>query len=288
MSSPAFTEQVRRRRRLMKTTLGRTLPKRVHLSAQVFPKTIEGSYLRGIQQLLEAVHRLVLTTLVPMLVELTRTSKELRGDAAPEDARKQLQLIRISAQGVFLDERVSDLAKQMADRTKDYQHGQLERQLKAAVGVDIPVRDPQYQERLNAFTAENVALIQSIPSTYLDQVQARVMSGITAGERAEDLADDIEDRFAVSESRAALIARDQIGKFYGALNRATQRELGIDSFVWETMQDERVRPEHADLNGKTFTWEKGAPVEGFPGEPISCRCTASPDVSGLLADLESD
>ena len=271
----------------MKTVTGRS-PHRRPVPRQVYPKTIEGSYLVAIRALLRQVYDQVKAHVIPLLPAAAAQAKELRGDAAPEDVRKEIAAVRITARGVFSDQRVGDIARQIADRTKDYQHGQLSRQLKTAVGVEIPITDPKYQERLEAFTAENVALITSIPGQFLDQVQSAVMAGINNGERAEELASDIEERYGVSESRAALIARDQIGKFYGALTRATQSELGIEKFVWRTMEDERVRPEHEDLDGETFDWEKGAPVEGFPGEPISCRCTADPDVSGLLESLEEE
>ena len=96
---------------------------------------------------------------------------------------------------------------------------------------------------------------------------------------------EIEARFDVSESRAALIARDQVGKFYGALNRARQEDLGLTHFVWRTANDERVRPEHVRLDGQRFSWSK-LPAEGYPGQPINCRCNADPDVESLLDSLD--
>lgn len=39
------------------------------------------------------------------------------------------------------------------------------------------------------------------------------------------------------------------------------------------MQDSRVRPEHADRNGETYSWKQGAGGE-HPGQPVRCRCRA--------------
>ncbi len=75
------------------------------------------------------------------------------------------------------------------------------------------------------------------------------------------------------ENHAALIARDQVSKLNGQLNRARQTAAGITSFVWETREDDRVRPEHRELQGRTFTWDEGAGGV-YPGEPIQCRCWA--------------
>lgn len=49
---------------------------------------------------------------------------------------------------------------------------------------------------------------------------------------------------------------------------------GIDGYTWQTMEDSRVRPTHAENNGKYFTWKKPNPVTGKPGDQVNCRCYA--------------
>jgi SPP1 gp7 family putative phage head morphogenesis protein len=82
--------------------------------------------------------------------------------------------------------------------------------------------------------------------------------------------------FLSADSHASLIARDQIGKLHGELNRARQEAAGIDRFVWHTQLDDRVRPDHEELEGGIYTWQEGAPGVGIPGEPINCRCWGEP------------
>jgi SPP1 gp7 family putative phage head morphogenesis protein len=98
------------------------------------------------------------------------------------------------------------------------------------------------QARLEAFAAANVQLVKKVPQQFFDEVGTRVVQASAPVERAEDLQQDIEDRYGVSESRARLIARDQVGKLYGELNKARQQDLGIERFTWRTVGDERVRP----------------------------------------------
>lgn len=43
-------------------------------------------------------------------------------------------------------------------------------------------------------------------------------------------------------------------------------------YVWHTVEDERVRPEHRAKNGKKFKWDE-SPI---PGEEFGCRCWAVP------------
>ena len=48
-------------------------------------------------------------------------------------------------------------------------------------------------------------------------------------------------------------------------------------YVWRTMQDEKVRPEHAEREGEVFCWDE-EPEGGHPGEDYNCRCWAEPYV----------
>jgi SPP1 gp7 family putative phage head morphogenesis protein len=112
-----------------------------------------------------------------------------------------------------------------------------------------------------------------------------VVAALRNGDRADEIADDLVDRYGVSESRAQLIARDQIGKLNGELNQVRQEELGVTDFIWRTERDNRVRPEHAALEGKQYTWAQGHPTEGIPGEPINCRCFPEPVLDEILAEL---
>ncbi len=109
----------------------------------------------------------------------------------------------------------------------------------------------------------------------LSQIEGLVSQGAIAGERAESIALKIVERFGVAESRAMTIARDQVGKWHGNLNRMRQIDAGVTEYTWSTSQDERVRPEHAARNGKRFKWD-AAPADGHPGQPIRCRCVARP------------
>ncbi len=95
--------------------------------------------------------------------------------------------------------------------------------------------------------------------------------------RVEDLADLLQGRTGVAESRAMLIARDQTTKLNGALNEIRQTEAGVTSYTWSTSLDERVRDEHSEREGEVFDWDS-PPEDGHPGEPIQCRCVAIPVV----------
>jgi SPP1 gp7 family putative phage head morphogenesis protein len=155
--------------------------------------------------------------------------------------------------------------------------------LSETLGFSIDELAKDARQMVDAFVAENVQRIKAEAETFLFEVQQEVADSFAEGERWEDLADRIAERTGVSESRAELIARDQVGKLNGAINAERQQDLGIERFVWRTSNDSRVRPEHDELDGQVFAWSE-PPEEGIPGEPINCRCYADPVLPGDLQE----
>lgn len=178
-------------------------------------------------------------------------------------------------------ERLTKLANKIAAQTSEHQKTQLFRQIKSTIGVDLQaIADKGMSERIKRFTAENVALIKTVPQKYFDDVEKTVLAGVREGSRASSIAAALEERLGVAESRAALIARDQVLKFNGELNRSRQKDLGIDSYIWRTVKDNRVRDEHSELEGEVFSWDS-PPEPGHPGEDFQCRCFAEPILPGI-------
>ncbi len=45
----------------------------------------------------------------------------------------------------------------------------------------------------------------------------------------------------ISNSRAKLLARDQVGKLNGRLTQRRQQDIGVEMYIWSTSRDERMR-----------------------------------------------
>lgn len=246
-------------------------------------------YLEGLKKQLAFARALVHKRLLPLLPELLDRAAEHRGDAhadaMPPGRRVNRVITGISESfyRVYNHERLETLSTQVARATAAHQKTQLFRQIRETVGIELTsLADRRLGPRIAQFTAENVSLIKTIPSTYFAQVEQRVLAGMARGERHEEMAEDIENRFGVAEDRAKLIARDQVLKFNGALNEFRQTSLGIDSYVWRTVDDSRVRDEHRERDGHTYRWDdppgdEGDPGDGgHPGDGINCRCYPDP------------
>ena len=182
---------------------------------------------------------------------------------------------------------IEQLARKFADRTQKWQGEQLRKQTRAALGADVFVSDKRVPAIVEHFVTQNVVLIRAVPEEIAIGVAKLSTQAFSSGMPHPELAKHIEARFDVGESRARLIARDQIGKLAGQVNAARQQSIGITQFVWRTVGDERVREEHDELDGESFSYDD-PPDEGLPGEPIQCRCSAEPVFDDILGDLDSD
>ena len=71
--------------------------------------------------------------------------------------------------------------------------------------------------------------------------------------------------------QSQLKARNLKGDLYATfLKEIVSKDT--DSFVWNTVGDDRVRPEHDDRDQEVFTWKDADIV---PGEEAMCRCWAT-------------
>lgn len=190
------------------------------------------------------------------------------------------------------DSEIRRIARAALDETQEHNDQQLRRQVNQVLGVDPLRNEPWLEDLLADAATANAKLIKGLTAQQVERLQQTIRARVRAGDRAEDIAAEVRERFvdddgddaAKAERRAALIARDQVGKLNASLDRVRQTEIGIKSYVWRTSRDERVRPEHAERDGVTFSWDE-PPNDGHPGEPINCRCYPEPVFEDILEAL---
>jgi SPP1 gp7 family putative phage head morphogenesis protein len=280
---------IRARREILRKARGRRPPLRRPVPRQRPPNAIRLAYFRALRGLLRSAHALIETHLLPRLEHFVRMAGVRRGDslrldAADDEVRALVRRLAREFANGLIDADLERLVREYGLRTEAFEREQLSRQVRAAIGIDLPQADPLLADALRNFVSENVALIRTIPEQYFAQVEDVVAEGVNEGLLAGELSERIAERFGVAESRAQLIARDQIGKYYGALNEVRQADLGIDGYFWRTSNDNRVREQHEEREGKRFLWSD-PPDGGHPGTPINCRCYAEPDLSGIVDAL---
>lgn len=279
----------------MRRQVGLARRPRRRLPRQVPPRTIELEYTRELLRVLARTRQELAPlfgALPGLLARAAQEREDTRQDAGEgKRAQELIDEAQDRLQDALRPRDLEQLAEKFARRTTTYQRVQLERQTRAALGTDVFLADRAVPTLVDGFVAENVALIRDIPKQVAADIEKAVTRAVANATPHPELAKEIESRFVIAERRAKLIARDQIGKVYGQVNAARQRELGVGKFVWRTMNDERVRPEHVAIDGQTFSYPDGHPEEGLPGvHAVNCRCYGEPvfdDVLSELSELEN-
>jgi SPP1 gp7 family putative phage head morphogenesis protein len=278
--------------------VGAARPRRKRLPRQQYPRQIEGAYARALSSLVEPMIRRAYAPLLQALPGIMRRSLAARhldgwGIATRVDAgegkevRDLVDAARDRLTSALDNGAIEDLARKFAAQTSTYQRIQLGRQTEAALGVNVLTTDRAVNQIAGQFVDSNVALIKGLSDKVAADVQSIVFRGIQDGKLHPDIAKDLESRFKFGASRSQLIARDQVGKLYGQVNAARQRELGVAKFIWNTVGDDRVRDEHAERDGQEYSYDD--PPDGeLPGEPVMCRCWAEPVFDGLDENEDAD
>lgn len=262
-------------------------------------KAVELIYLADLMQYVKTVHRLArvhVWPLVPRLLEQAardRGDAELRVDTYLDDLNRAIGNAAEALEREYPDDRLRRLAAEAARRVDRFSADTTSKQVKAVAGIDVTASVQNLPRRIQDFTADNVQLITKVSTNYMDGVRDTVIRNVRAGVRAESFKTEVIDELeGVSETRAALIARDQVNKFNGEVTRSRQGDLGVTRYVWRMSDDERVRGNpngkypktrysHWDREGQVFEWSS-PPPDGHPGFAINCRCWAEPVLDDII------
>jgi len=110
-------------------------------------------------------------------------------------------------------------------------HSSLQK-LSGGLSLKTSVRDPVLDNIYKAAVVENVGLIKSIASEYLQKVQGAVMRSITTGNGLQDLVPALEQYEGQTHRRAKNIALDQTRKTYNSINKGRMEKIGVKQFEW--------------------------------------------------------
>lgn len=244
----------------------------------------ERAYMRDIARYTATLSKLTAIHLIKKLPEIERRRNiEINvKDAFGEDIESSLATIRLELGREWTKAELESIAKSRGISVARVNKINQERNWKRVVGIDLTQSEPWLVDYMGAFALNNAQLIASVGDRYLNEISNIVYQGFTSGTRWEDIAEQIAERFGVAESRADLIARDQVNKLNGSITQVRQEALGVDKYIWRTMGDDRVRQSHRSHDGNVFSWDDPPAETGHPGEDINCRCYAEPVLDDLL------
>jgi SPP1 gp7 family putative phage head morphogenesis protein len=236
-----------------------------------FPESTEARYLKALRRRVRVVERLIKRSVLPVLdgakkPKSIKMPESIRNDAASDVLLGVLNLLRKALRSQAKPDR-----RFLRQLTAQVDRG-VERYSASLVAGPIPLPPPFDPKD---FIAENVKLIRSIDDDYLDRVAVVIEKAQREGWTAARAAQELSSTTEITLNRAKLIARDQIATVNSQITKQRQTAAGVERYRWSTSRDERVRPEHAEREGRVFSWDN-PPPDGHPGEPINCRCVAIP------------
>lgn len=250
---------------------------------------IQAAYQRRLDRLVDAMHRSLIYWLAAAYrAKPPELAQDDDGPAAGKSSamhlRDQMRTLGARWQRQF-DQAAPELAKYFATEVMERTDAALATILRDG---GISVRFQMTAAANDAFQAtigENIALIKSISSQHLTQVQGEVMRSVQTGRDLGPLAKRLEEQYGVTKKRAAFIARSQNNIATATITRVRQEQLGITKAIWvHSSAGKHPRPEHVAADGKEYDVSKGMFLEGvwtWPGREPNCRCISRPIIEGF-------
>jgi len=118
-------------------------------------------------------------------------------------------------------------------------------------------------------------LVVDKATAYIKSVESIVRNEAAIQSKAKTTKEIIAKRREAFSGQVNFTAINETGSLNSQLQRSRLMGITALSYVWTTQRDERVRPLHAQRQGKVFSW-KVVPSDGHPGMPARCRCVATP------------
>lgn len=237
------------------------------------PRGLESSYRRVLRAMLSAIAAHVRDEILPAV------ERERQGLVRDEAGDRIGGLFAGMRQVVERLSSAADLtARRIFEAEADRHTARFVASIRQAIGVDMGAMlraSPGLEERISLAAMRNAQLIRGLADDVQRRIAETVTRSLTQGGTARDLRAELQSTFGIEGRRAELIARNESANLTSQLNQYRQTEAGIQEYVWRTSQDERVREEHAALEGTTHRWDQPGPDDGqHAGEPVNCRCTA--------------
>ena len=155
--------------------------------------------------------------------------------------------------------------------------------LSGGMSLKTSLSSPGLENIIKAAVTENVGLLKSIASEYLQKVEGAVMRSITSGNGLQDLAPALEQYEGQTRRRAENIALDQTRKVYNSINKGRMTAIGIEKFMWHhSGGGAHPREDHVEMDGQIYAFSEPPVIDqrtgerGIPGQAPNCRCIMTP------------
>lgn len=251
-----------------------------------YPKNFERDYYRVLRAVVRRL-KSATNSNIPMLAYSLRQDD----DSTVTDAFVQAILAEL-LKSMTVEEAISELELILAG-VSSVVDANLISAFAEAVSVDVFLNDSALLDTVKAeWKAQQSRLVDSIVNTYIEKLQIIVSNAVQRGTAMSEVKEEIKVLLNTTDKRAKFIARNEVGNLNCIITMRRQVDCGIGVYQWSSSHDERVRPSHAEMDGKYFYWnsDKVGEINGIKVYPApkyhpcmdyNCRCVALP-----VIDLE--
>lgn len=251
-----------------------------------YPKNFERDYYRVLRAVVRRL-KSATNSNIPMLAYSLRQDD----DSTVTDAFVQAILAEL-LKSMTVEEAISELELILAGVSSVVDANVISA-FAEAVSVDVFLNDSALLDTVKAeWKAQQSRLVDSIVNTYIEKLQIIVSNAVQRGTAMSEVKEEIKVLLNTTDKRAKFIARNEVGNLNGIITMRRQVDCGIGVYQWSSSHDERVRPSHAEMDGKYFYWnsDKVGEINGIkvyhapkyhPCMDYNCRCVALP-----VIDLE--
>lgn len=243
-----------------------------------------------IQQMAKRFQNQVLSKIQVSTVEKFADSKQ-RHTYAFTDAQTgnfAAILLRLSKQArrsllkQFSNDRIEAISQKVLAKLD--KRAKLEFYERVAAKTGINVADLIAKEGLkattNALMLETAQWIQTLRDETFQKFTNNTLFAMSQGESLDTIVSQFDNIVIERKNHAKFLARNQVQNYNSITTKIRAQNLGITKAVWETAEDDRVRPAHAQRAGKEFDLAEGlySSIDGLyliPGTDYNCRCVAS-------------
>lgn len=272
-------------------------------------KQVEGKIINDPKSIELEARRTLKRITKPIQLELENIIDNMR-DKSAREVGKELEAVKKNYD-FQLELTAEQIAENWVGKVNRYNKQKFMSQMRQVLGIDVgAIVDEAMKDELDIMMMENAHYIKSIPSYLVGHVADRVIQHFRGDPMPEGrtLRQQIREEFKVSDGRAKVLARDQTAKMNTSITCIRQVNLGIDCYIWRTVEDNAVvgapgglypynpknklhknhyimngmlckwadRDVYSDDKGKTWKPRTAEMPHNHPGDDIMCRCRPAP------------
>lgn len=254
-----------------------------------FPKRIYNT-IKQEKEAYELIYNLMNTSSKSMIEEALKGYK-IADDLNELEKATSVSSVELSAFELSTDKLISNVESAVSNSFAEFS--------KISIGeryIPAPVEKSLLNNWNNNFLIQCKSATDDLKKIISKGVYDSVMRGDALSVVRKKILESTND---YTKKKAQFIARDQVSKLNGAINKIQQKSVNINLYVWTAVGDARTRNSHSRLNGVICSWDDptiyykvdgntlvkhkrlASMFIGNPSDDYQCRCFGLPFIPEL-------